>query len=141
MTILDLLCYDICVTTPDHFFSYLSNLADNHTHTLTQIIHQARSSLSHQTLGKSFEERKILHFYIIILVLCLELLSHYPSSIATLSLLLLLNGNSSNTFVIEQIKSFALLKKDPSHYLVSRSAFRMSLILFSLIYRDNYHIV
>lgn len=70
MTILDLLCYDICVTTPDHFFSYLSNLTNNDNHTLTQIIHQARSSLTHQTLGRSLEERNILHVHTTIVVLC-----------------------------------------------------------------------
>jgi len=52
---LDHFSYDICVSTPDHFFSYLSNLANN-DNTTKQIIEQARSSLSinlfsHETLG------------------------------------------------------------------------------------------
>ncbi len=56
MALLDHFSYDICVTTPDHFFSYLSNLANN-DNTTKKIIEQARSSLSinsfsHETLGK-----------------------------------------------------------------------------------------
>ena len=54
--LLDLFSYDVCVTTPDHFFSYLSNI-NNNDHHWKKIIEQARSllsfnSLSHQTLGK-----------------------------------------------------------------------------------------
>ena len=59
MVILDALSYDICVTTPDHFLSYLSNLTvDDHT-TLTQMMDQARSVLSHDTLGN---EHSLLHW-------------------------------------------------------------------------------
>jgi hypothetical protein len=58
--LLDIFSYDICVTTPDHFFSYLSNLT-NDDHTFKQIIQQAKSlysitSHSHQTLGKFFKK-------------------------------------------------------------------------------------
>jgi len=61
--LLDVFSYDICMTTPDHFFSYLSNLTNN-DHNLKQIIEQARSSLSnnslsHQTLGKSLERKRL----------------------------------------------------------------------------------
>jgi hypothetical protein len=67
-----------------------------------------------------------------------DLLHNYPCSIVALSLMY---NITSNAFIIEQIKSFAQHKKDPSHYLVSR------LLLFYLssslicFYRVNYYIV
>lgn len=68
------------------------------------------------------------------------LLHNYPSSIVALSLLVTI---TSNTFIIDQIKSVLLHKKDPSHYLVSQqrshSSFIFSLSL-SLFDRHNYYI-
>ncbi|CAF3383969.1 unnamed protein product [Rotaria sp. Silwood1] len=54
--LLDVFSYDICVTTPDHFFSYLINLLDGDNH-LKQVLEQARSlfsfkSLSYETMSK-----------------------------------------------------------------------------------------
>ena len=53
MVILDLFSYDICVATPDHFFSYLSNLTLDTSHNIKLIIDQARSALSHHKLGRN----------------------------------------------------------------------------------------
>jgi hypothetical protein len=89
---------------------------------MKQIIEKARSSLSnnslsHQTLGKCLRENFILLHLNIIIVFYLELLYNYPSSIVTLSLIC---NITSNTFIIEQIKSFLLHKKDQLHYFVSQ---------------------
>ncbi|CAF1416868.1 unnamed protein product [Adineta steineri] len=95
--LLDIFSYDICETTPHHFFSYLTNLSNtNNNENLKQTIEQARSllsTISHQTF---------------------HLLHKYPSSIVALSLI---SNITSNTFIIEQIKSFLLHKKDPQHYV------------------------
>ena len=112
--------YDICITTPDHFFSYLSNL-NNNDQNLKQIIEQARSSFSHEIFGKYLKE---IHSNLFI-IFYLGVLSNYPSSIVTLSLLY---NITSNTFIIEQIKSFLLHKKDPSYYLVSQYICRFHFI-------------
>ncbi|CAF1113615.1 unnamed protein product, partial [Adineta steineri] len=80
-----------------HFFSYLTNLSNtNDDDNLKQTIEQARSllsTISHQTF---------------------HLLHKHPSSIVALSLI---SNITSNTFIIEQIKSFLLHKKDPQHYI------------------------
>ncbi|CAM4904580.1 unnamed protein product [Rotaria socialis] len=89
--------YDICVTTPDHFFSYLINLTTDDVKS-KQIIEQARSVFFTNFLSN---ERADL-FY------------NYPSSIVTLSFIY--NIASNKTFIVEQMKSFLVHKKDPSHY-------------------------
>ena len=64
-----------------------------------------------------------------IVVFFSELLHNYPCSIVALSLM---NNITSNTFIIEQIKSFIHHKKDPVHYLVSTYTFTLS--SFNFIY-------
>ena len=129
MVILDALSYDICVTTPDHFFSYLSNLTVDDHAILTQMIDQARSALSHDTLGN---EHTCFLFGRMMLVLYLELLSNYSSSVVTLSVLLVVSPVSSYGLISEMIKSFVVHKKDQSEYLVSGYAFAFPLLIFSL---------
>jgi hypothetical protein len=107
---------------------------------MKQIIEKARSSLSnnslsHQTLGKCLRENFILLHLNIIIVFYLELLYNYPSSIVTLSLIC---NITSNTFIIEQIKSFLLHKKDQLHYFVSQYISLSFHLLFSFFYRHNY---
>ncbi|CAF2403631.1 unnamed protein product [Rotaria sp. Silwood2] len=97
--LLDVFSYDICVTTPDHFFSYLINLSNNNNY-LKEILEQARSLF----LIKSLSNETI------------ELLYNYPSSIVTLSFISKITSN--NTFFIEQMKHFLLHKKDPTYYLI-----------------------
>ena len=90
----------------------------------------------------SVSERLILLHFNIIIVFYLELLHNYPSSVVTLSLLC--NNITSNTFIFEQIKSFILLKKDSTHYLVSQHLSLLFHFISSLlfyIYRHNSHIV
>ncbi|CAF1390429.1 unnamed protein product [Rotaria magnacalcarata] len=89
--------YDICVATPDHFFSYLINLTADDVKS-KQAIEQARSVFFMNFLSN---ERADL-FY------------NYPSSIVTLSFIY--NIASNKTFIMEQMKSFLVHKKDPSHY-------------------------
>lgn len=89
---------------------------------MKEIIDQTRDLLSHQTttLGKFIILLKRL--YTKIVVLNLDVLFNYPSSVVTLSLLLLLQSNVSlNAFISEQMKSFVLHKKDASSYIVSLS--------------------
>lgn len=56
MSLLDHFSYDICVTTPDHFFSYLSNLFHDDD-TIQNILEQARSllTINSSILGKCFK--------------------------------------------------------------------------------------
>ncbi|CAF1908268.1 unnamed protein product [Rotaria magnacalcarata] len=89
--------YDICVATPDHFFSYLINLTADDVKS-KHAIEQARSVFFMNFLSN---ERADL-FY------------NYPSSIVTLSFIY--NIASNKTFIMEQMKSFLVHKKDPSHY-------------------------
>ncbi|UJR20796.1 hypothetical protein I4U23_023909 [Adineta vaga] len=98
VAILDALSYDISVSTPDDFFSYLSNLANNDEEG-KDIIEQARCSLSSTSLSHQ----------------TFDLLHNYPSSIVVLSLIS--HHFTSNSFINEQIKSFVLHKKDASNYL------------------------
>ncbi|CAF4452848.1 unnamed protein product, partial [Adineta steineri] len=84
---------DRSVTTPDHFFSYLSNVNNN----LKEIVEQAQSLLSISSY--SHEIYQLLH--------------NYPCSIVVLSLMYTI---TSNTFTTEQIKSFVAHKKDAFHY-------------------------
>ncbi|CAF1660855.1 unnamed protein product [Adineta ricciae] len=93
--LLERLSYDIAVTTPDHFFSYLSNLNND----CKYLINQAQSLFS-LIVTQSSEISEFLH--------------EYPCSIIALSLLCM---NTSDIFVFEQIKCFIAHKKDPSHYL------------------------
>lgn len=129
MDVLDMLSYDVSVITPDHYFSYLSNLTHVDAST-KQIIEQARSSLlrvrisssSHERLGKSSTTISRCRALTKVLVLILELLSHYPSSIVTLALMYAVDG--SNKFIMDQMKVFLQHKhKDASHYFVSGSYF------------------
>lgn len=63
-----------------------------------------------------------------------ELLHNYPSSIIAISLMY---NITSNTFILQYIKTFLQHKKDPSHYLVCFYNFSLSLFnylgLFSFI--------
>ncbi|CAF3428023.1 unnamed protein product [Rotaria sp. Silwood1] len=97
--LLDVFSYDICVTTPDHFFSYLINLLDGDNH-LKQVLEQARSLFSFKSL--SYETMKLLY--------------NYPSSIVALSFIYKMTSN--NIFIIEQMKTFLVHKKDPRNYLI-----------------------
>ncbi|CAF4647562.1 unnamed protein product [Rotaria sp. Silwood1] len=96
--LLDVFSYDICVTTPDHFFSYLINLLDGDNH-LKQVLEQARSLFSFKSL--SYETMQLLY--------------NYPSSIVALSFIYKMTSN--HTFIIEQMKTFLVHKKDPRNYL------------------------
>ncbi|CAF1344204.1 unnamed protein product [Adineta steineri] len=91
--LLDIFSYDISVTTPDHFFSYLSNVNNN----LKEIVEQVQSLLSISSY--SHETYQLLH--------------NYPCSIVVLSLMYTI---TSNTFTTEQIKNFVTHKKDAVHY-------------------------
>ncbi|CAF1543722.1 unnamed protein product [Rotaria sordida] len=101
--LLDIFSYDISVTTPDHFFSYLFNLSNSDdNHHLKEIIEQGRSLFFMKL--HSYETMKLLY--------------NYPSSIVTLSFIYKIKSN--NIFIIEQIKNFLLHKKDPTYYFVSK---------------------
>jgi hypothetical protein len=101
MDLLDRLSFDVCVTTPDHFFSLLSSRAQDDADA-REIIARARSALSGDSLSSAMS----------------ALLHSYPSSIVALSLIYSI---SPNAFVIDQIKSFVRHKKDATPYFVSRS--------------------
>jgi hypothetical protein len=109
MDVLDRLSFDVCVSTPDHFFSLLSTRAQDDVDA-REIINRARSALSGDSLSPSLSTQ----------------LHSYPSSIVALSLTYTM---SPSTFVIDQIKSFVRHKKDATPYFVSRS--------FALSERDS----
>lgn len=145
MVILDALDYDVCVGTPDHFFSYLSNVTtvDDQV-TLRQMIDQARSALSHHTLGNKHIPLFIHRTNHLSFFRFVELLSSYPSSIVSLSVLLMISPVSSYDMMSELIKSFVVHKKDQSHYLVSGYTLALPLLIFfffSLIFRHSSNIV
>ena len=101
MDLLDRLSFDVCVTTPDHFFSLLSSRAQEDAEARESIA-RARSALSGDCLSADVS----------------TLLHHYPSSIVALSLVY---SMSPCSFIIDQIKSFVRHKKDATPYFVSRS--------------------
>lgn len=86
---------------------------------MKELIDQTRCSLSHQTLGKFIIFIEINFCTHMIIVLYLDVLFNYPSSVVSLSLLLLQSNVSMTSFISEQMKSFILHKKDASSYIVS----------------------
>ena len=106
MDVLDRLSFDVCVTTPDHFFSLLSSRVQDDTDT-REIIARARSALSGDCLSPELS----------------ALLHSYPSSIVALSLTY---SMSPSSFIIDQIKSFVRHKKDATPYFVSRPLYHTS---------------
>ncbi|UJR28784.1 hypothetical protein I4U23_010010 [Adineta vaga] len=93
--LLELFSYDITALTPDHFFTYLSNLDNDCKHLVGQV-----QSLLSQIISLPYETSKFIHTY--------------PCSIVVLSLICM---NTTHTFAIEHIKSFLAHKKDSSYYL------------------------
>ncbi|CAF1386662.1 unnamed protein product [Adineta ricciae] len=99
VALLDALSYDISVPTPDDFFSYFSNLANNTDPKIKTIIDEARlalssPSLSHQTFG-------VLH--------------NYSPSVVVLSVMY--NHLTSNSWMSEQVKKIIVGKKDGDQYV------------------------
>lgn len=109
--------------TPDDFFSYFANLANNTDPKNKTIIDEARlalssPSLSHQTFGKSNdEEEEEARVHVVLVVLYLGVLHNYPSSVVVLSLMC--NHLTSNSWMNEQVKKIIVQKKDADHYVVS----------------------
>ena len=111
----------------------LQNRSSNkHDHYFPSFHFHIKHLVSPSQRRRSFQSNTITFSY-------LELLSNYPSSIVTLSLLL--NVTTSDTFVIKQIGSILFHKKDELHYRVSQHAYHFPLICTSLISRSNYYIV
>ena len=107
--------------TPDDFFSYFSNLANNADPKIKKSIDEARlalssPSLSHQTFGKSKEEEEA-RVYVVLVVLYLGVLHNYPSSVVVLSIMY--NHLTSNSWMSEQVKKIVVTKKDGDQYVVS----------------------
>ncbi|CAF1448927.1 unnamed protein product [Adineta ricciae] len=97
--LLEALSYDISVPTPDDFFSYFSNLANNTDPKIKTIIDEARLALSspslpHQTFG-------VLH--------------NYSPSVVVLSVMY--NYLTSNSWMSEQVKKIIIGKKDGDQYV------------------------